>query len=196
MYSLSKFLNNNSLFWHTDNFTASKIVESGSSKEKTIKIFDICEVKNLNLEITWISRENSKDADIISKLIDYDDQIVKNSTFKFLTNNWGTMNIDRFGSYKNSKCSRFNSKYLCPSTEAVNAFSQDWSNEANWLVPPIYLLPESLTHFALSTSGTTRILMLPCWPSATFRPLLFEKQNRFINIIQDVLYFPSTVLEQ
>ena len=78
--SLPKFLNNNSLFWHTDNFAASKIVESGSSKpelqEKAVKIFDICKVKNLNLEITWISRENNKDADFISKLIDYDDWIV------------------------------------------------------------------------------------------------------------------------
>ena len=38
--------------------------------------------------------------------------------------------------------------------------------------------------------------MLPCWPSATFWPLLFEKQNTFISIIQNVLYFPSKVLEQ
>ena len=29
-----EFLSNNSLFWHTDNFAASKIVESGSSKSK------------------------------------------------------------------------------------------------------------------------------------------------------------------
>ena len=85
---------------------------------------------------------------------------------------------------------------MCPSTEAVNAFSQDWSNEANWLVPPIYLLRKCLKRFALSTSGTTGILMLPCWSSATFWPLLFEKQNRFISIIQDVLYLPSTVLKQ
>ena len=42
---------------------------------------------------------------------------------------------------------------MCPSTEAVNASSQDWSNEANWLVPPFYPLPKCLTHFALSTSG-------------------------------------------
>ena len=82
------------------------------------------------------------DADFICKLIDYDDWVVKNSTFKFLTKKWGTMTVGRFASYKNSKCSRFNSKYLCPSTEAVNAFSQDWSNAANWLVPPIYLLPK------------------------------------------------------
>ena len=69
-------------------------------------------------------------------------------------------------------------------------------SKANWLVPQIYLLPKCLTHFALSTPGTTGILMLPCWPSATFWPLLFEKQNRFMSIIQDVLYLPSTVLEQ
>ena len=85
--SLPKFLNNNSLFWHTDNFAASKIVESGSSKpelqEKAIKMFDICIVENLNLEITWISRENNKHADFISKSIDHDNWIVKNSTCKF-----------------------------------------------------------------------------------------------------------------
>ena len=63
---------------------------------------------------------------------------------------------------------------LCPSTEAVNTFCQDWSNEANWLVPPIYVLPKCLTHFALRTSGTTGILMLPCWAPATFWRLLFE----------------------
>ena len=49
MCSLPNFLNNNSLFWHTDNFAASKTVESGSSKPellaKAVKIFDICKVK-------------------------------------------------------------------------------------------------------------------------------------------------------
>ena len=31
---ISKCLSNNSLFWHTDKFTASKIVQSGRSKPK------------------------------------------------------------------------------------------------------------------------------------------------------------------
>ena len=171
------------------NFAASKTVQSSSSKpqlqEKAVKIFDICRVKNLNLEITQISQVNNKDADFISKLIDYEDWIVKNSTFKFLTKKWGSMTIDRFASYKSSKCSRFNSKYLCPSTDAVN----DWSNEANWLVTPIYLLPKCLI-------WNYNVSMLPCWPSSTFWPLLFEKQKRFISIIQYVLYLSSTMLEQ
>ena len=84
---------------------------------------------NLNLEITWISQENNKDADFISKLLDYNGWTVKNSTFKLLTKKWGTMTVNCFASYKNSKYSRFNSKYLCPSKEVVNAFSQDWSKE-------------------------------------------------------------------
>ena len=34
-------------------------------------------------------------------------------------------NVLQKAGYRGSKCSRFNSKYLCSSTEAVNAFSQD-----------------------------------------------------------------------
>ena len=34
------------------------------------------------------------------------------------------------------------------------------------------------------------------WSSATFWPLLFEKQNGFIDIIHEILYLPSTVLQQ
>ena len=53
LFSLPQFLNNNSLFWHTDNFAAGKIVGSGSSKSdlqtKVIEIFDICKIKNLNV---------------------------------------------------------------------------------------------------------------------------------------------------
>ena len=113
-----------------------------------------------------------------------------------LTKKCGTMTVDHFALYKNSKSSRFNSRYVCPSTEAVNTFSQDWSNEGKWLVSPIYLIPKCLTHFTLERSGTTAILMLSCWSSATFWPLLFEKQNRFTDIIHEILYLPSAVLQQ
>ena len=57
--SFLQFLNNNSLFWHPGNFAASEIVESGNNKPelqtKAVKIFVIFKVKNLKLEITWIS---------------------------------------------------------------------------------------------------------------------------------------------
>ena len=62
-------------------------------------MFDTCKVKNLNLELTRISWENNKEANSISKLIDYEDWIVKNFTFEFFTKKWGTLNFDCFASY-------------------------------------------------------------------------------------------------
>ena len=106
------------------------------------------------------------------------------------------MTVDHFASYKNSKCSRFNSKYLCVSTDIVNNFCQDCSNEANWLVPPIYLKPKCLTGFALSACVITGIVMLPCWTSAKFWLRLFEKESRVLGIICDALYLPRTVVGQ
>lgn len=197
--SIPSYLSNNTLFWYTDNFAASKIVESGSNKSelqvKALEIFDICKTKNIDLKINWISRENNKEADCISKIIDHDDWVVNTFFFKFITNKWGKITIDRFASSKNTKSPRFNSKYLCPSTEAVNAFSQDWSEEKNWLVPPIYLIPKCLNHFSVSKPGTTGILIVPVWQSAAFWPLLFSKKGQFINIIKDWLYLPSHALE-
>ncbi|VDI17276.1 Hypothetical predicted protein [Mytilus galloprovincialis] len=49
---------------------------------------------------------------------------------------WGKHTIDIFATDYNTKCSRFNSKCWCKNTEAIDAFSQNWFGENNWLVPP------------------------------------------------------------
>ena len=106
---------------------------------------------------------------------------------------------------QNSKCSRFNSKYLCPSAEAVKAFSLDWSNEANWLVPPIYLSFKYLKHFALvhlELKGFWCYLVghqLHSGLSFSTKKQVYKDVFRMYYsgcIIQDVLYLRSTVLEQ
>ena len=40
----------------------------------------------------------------------------------------GTVTIDGFGTKENTKTERFSSKFWTPKTEAVDAFSQSWSN--------------------------------------------------------------------
>ena len=52
---------------------------------------------------------------------------------------WSNITIDRFSLDKNQKSKRFNSRYLCPEKERVNAFSLYWSSEFNFLVPLVYL---------------------------------------------------------
>ena len=77
--------------------------------------------------------------------------------------------------------SRFNSRFLQPGTEAVDAFSQDWSTENNWLVPPTVLIGRPLSH--LRDCKAIGTLIVPMWKSAQFgewcflanRPYLFVK---------------------
>ena len=51
--------------------------------------------------------------------------------------------MDRFASHTNHLCPRFNSAFYCPGTEAVDAFSQDWGGENNWVNPPFGLEDEA-----------------------------------------------------
>ena len=79
----------------------------------------------------------------------------------------------------------FNSRYLCPETEGVNAFSLDWSNEFNLLVPPVYLISKTIHHFLASSSEARAVLVCPRWSSATFWPFLHNKVNEFHEFVDD-----------
>ena len=58
-----------------------------------------------------------------------------------------------------------------PGSEAVDAFTCDWSGENNWLCPPPFLIPRVIRH-TLKT-GASGTLVMPKWPSAPFWPMLF-----------------------
>ena len=81
---------------------------------------------------------------VFSKVIDFDDYSVHDYVFKQLEQLWGPDSIDRFASSCNAKLSRFNFRFLQLGTEAVDAFTQDWSSENNWLVPRISLIGKLL----------------------------------------------------
>jgi len=58
--------------------------------------------------------------------------------FSFIDDLWGTHSIDRFACVINHETERFNSLFWNPCSEAVNAFTQNWHGDNNWLDPPIY----------------------------------------------------------
>ena len=86
--------------------------------------------------------------------------------FKQLDQLWGPHSIDRFASSYNAKLSRFNSRFLQPGTEAVDAFTQDWSSENNWLLPPICLIGKLLSYVHESKAFGT--LIVPMRKSSYF----------------------------
>ena len=65
--------------------------------------------------------------------MDNDNWVTTSNLIEIIERRWGNITIDRFASDKNHKSKRFNSRYLCPETEGVNAFSLDWCNEFNLL---------------------------------------------------------------
>ncbi|VDI76706.1 Hypothetical predicted protein [Mytilus galloprovincialis] len=137
-------------------------------------------------ELKAIEKENEK-ADYISKMVDFEDWGVTHIFFNFLNDMWGPYSIDRFASVENRKVMRFNSLFWQPDSEAVDAFSQVWTNENNWLVPPINLVIRSIKHIiACKARGT---LVVPKWTSAAFWPLIFDKHLIYQDYVKDVIVF-------
>lgn len=136
--------------WFTDSQNCMRIIQAGSMnfdlQKLAFSIFEICLKNNISLELDWIPREQNEKADFLSKLVDYDDWGISVEFFDFMNNLWGPHTIDRFASFYNCKLNRFNSKYWCPSAEAVDAFTQNWIGENNWLVPPVSLIIRTIKH--------------------------------------------------
>ena len=108
----------------------------------------------------------------------------------------GPISIDRFADQQNAKHERFNSKYHCPKSEGVDAFTKDWSGQINLLVPPIFLIPKTIRHLLTSKKGTIGILVAPLWPSATYWPMVAPGGGGFYAFIKEHVVFGPEVLRQ
>ena len=98
-----------------------------------------------------------------------------------LKRNFENFTVDRFSDDLNKKLSNFNSKYHCPNTSGVNAFTYNWSEHFNWLCPPISMIGDAIKHLKLCHARG--VLFVPMWPSSYFWPLLDESNhfNDFVN---------------
>ena len=63
-----------------------------------------------------------------------------------------------------------------------DAFSFNWEGEFILLVPPVSIIGRVLQHLELCEGKG--VLIVPCWPSSYFWPILI---NDFANYVQDIL---------
>ena len=163
---------------HFDNMNAAGIVEKGSSKFRlqnyALYIANICHAHNIKIRPVWIPRSLNYAADILSKMIDYDDYSVEENFFQFAVQITGfSPNFDRFANNWNAKCPNFNSLTYCVGTGGVDAFNYSWGNNAkNWLFPPIRLIIPAVLH--LEKGKGKGLLLIPQWKNAVFYPFLLE----------------------
>ena len=147
----------------------------------------MCLLSCITLEVEWIPRSANDKADFLSRIVDYDDWRVKRDYFLLAEETWGPHSVDRFANHENTQLPRFNSRFWCPGTEAVDAFSVSWAGENNWLVPPIFLIPKVLNHMV--AFGGRATLVVPAWPSAPFWPLIFTDEG-LSPIFSDIFVSP------
>lgn len=101
--------------------------------------------RNIYFSVAWVPREQNVEADLVSKVFDFDDWAVSNHIFSFFNTVWGPYRCDIFASCNTFKVNKFNSLFWTPGTSYVDAFAFDWSQDVNWIVP-ISLIVRAVRH--------------------------------------------------
>ena len=189
LQSFSNILSSHCVQWLTDNTNVPKIITAGSRRhhlqELALNIYNICIIYSINLYPAWIPREQNKIADTISKEKDSDNWGIDTETFQHIQSVYGCFSVDRFADNNNKKVENFNSKYFCPGSKTVNAFSTSWKNDFNWLCPPINLIGKTIKY--LKMCNGKGVLFVPIWKSAYYWPLLTSNGQTFNSFIKHFL---------
>jgi hypothetical protein len=171
---------------HEDNQTVLKILLSGTTRSPLMmrelrKLFELCGLHGITLRPEYIRSHLNILADRLSRVKDQNDWKLNPVLFEDAAARWKRPTIDRFASENNRQCRRYNARYLGPTCEARDAFSQVWKGEQNWLNPPWGLIGKVLQK--VRREGCAATLALPFWTSQYWWPLLQEMAD-------DMVYYP------
>ena len=195
LQSFSTLLSHHKVRWFSDNQNVCRIVSTGSPKPDlqaiAVSISQACMSFDIAIEIEWLPRSQNEKADYLSRIVDTDDWSLSYRLFGFVESRWGPHTVDRFSSYYNAHLPRFDSRFWNPGTEAVDAFTQDWSCDNNWLCPPIPLVVRAVKHL-MSCKGTGT-LIIPEWPSSVFWPFVNPFTGAVKHVVKDWLILPDFV---
>ena len=186
--SLIEKLRNERVRWFSDNQNVVRILQTGSRKpdlqSEALAIFSLTLQGQVRIDPEWVPRTLNQQADWLSRIDDHDDWALHPNHFRVIDKMWGPHTVDRFACYYNAHLQRFNSRFWNPGSEAVDAFTCNWSGEVNWMCPPPYLIPRTIKH-ALNTMACGT-LIVPKWPSAPFWPMLYPAADQMAPFVTDV----------
>ena len=187
LQSLAKVLEGKECRHRSDNQSVCSILSIGSRvphlQREAVAIYSFCHRAGIRFSAEWIPRHLNTRADYWSKVVDTDDWKLNPQHFKELDELWGPHTVDRFASHRSAQLPRFCSRWWCPGTETVDAFTVSWEDDNNWLVPPVFLIPRVIRHMRDNREHGT--LIVPYWPSAPWWPLLYERRNQFRPFVAD-----------
>lgn len=193
--TFARFVAGQKLKIFSDNQNVIRILTVGSSvpalQDIAVNLFKLSLTHDISFQVQWIPRLQNAKADYLSRLVDADDWYLNPQLFNLLSHSWGPFDIDRMADHKNTHLKRFNSKFWCPGTEAVDCFTQNWSNCNNWVCPPPALILSVLKHMELwSARG---VVIVPEWKSAPFWPKICPHPPRFASFVLGFYYLPRNL---
>ena len=92
---------------------------------------------------------------------------------------WGLCTVDRFADYQNALLPRFNSAYPCLGSEALNAYTQAWGGERNYINAPWSQLGKVFYKLACEPAAEA-VCLVPHWPGATWWPALVRLMDDYL----------------
>jgi hypothetical protein len=128
------------------------------------EIWHECLALEVDASAEWVSRDKNERADALSRHRDTADWSLRDDLFLLMDRKWGPHTVDRFASFYNTKCKRFNSKHYDHKAEAFDAFTQVWAGENNYAHPPFDLIWQTLCH--AQRDGAQLTLVFPRWTQA------------------------------
>ena len=137
-------------------------------------IHDITEQYNFGIRAVWVPRTLNERSDFNSHLNEYNhyDFCLIREAFGQLEHKFGPHSIDRFASDISAQLPRYNTKYVSPSAEALDAFSLNWYGDNNYAFPPPSLVGQAIYH--ARSCGATLTLIYMEWYSRPYMHSLRE----------------------
>jgi hypothetical protein len=174
-------------------------VYGGSSKEAAQEIAELI-LKEMILRgcrghFTWVPREENVPADYMSKIHDLSDWAMLPVWVKALGRRHGQHTVNLFANENNVVVvsGRFWSRFWCPGTEGVDAFTICWAGENNWINPPFFLIGDVIHHLRWSKAVATVIIPIRKW--ASWWPQVCPDGAHWAEFVTDAVELPTeTVL--
>ena len=156
------------LLWE-DNMACVYIIREKTSRNPVImaclrELWACLDLNQIDLQVQYV-RSAQNPADAPSRLTGAAQWRLRPSIVQQLAAARGAFTVDRFASAHNSQCARYNSEFADPGAEAVNAMTQDWRFENNFIHPPPDRDLLNAVAQKLREQPTRATVVVPYWTS-------------------------------
>ena len=115
-------------------------------------------------------------ADLGSRNVETEDYTLRPTRFMKLNKRWGPLSCDRFADDFSTQLPLFNSRWACPGSAAVDAFSQTWSGN-EFLFPPLSRLADVAAKILLDRSQGVLVAPSHCPLLAALEPFVVDEEE-------------------